>query len=182
MLVDKLSNQVWAQTHATNYSTNGYPTRIPTVTQPSGDGVIAFGHTGEYSPANLILVPYGAGSATNTFSLQVLGWRATKLGIGAPLCIPVSLGTYAITLGSGTGVAGADLTTAALFATTITMTGGPTFETSGAAPVVLDWCQISPGSNAIGMISCASFGFRFLEVIYTTGGSATSCNALYCKM
>jgi hypothetical protein len=186
MVIDTLSNETYALTNSVNYSTNGYPSRIPTTTAPSGDGVIPMGHMGGYSPNHLILVPFGVGSSTNTFTMQILGWRATKLPPGQPaslpLWIPVNLGEYTITLGTATGVAGADLTTTSLFNTTITFTGGPTFVTAGAAPVSLDWLQISPGSNKIGMISVRSFGFRFMETIYSTGGSATSCNSLYCKM
>jgi hypothetical protein len=182
MVIDYLSNEFWALTHPTgNYATNGYPSRIPTVTAPSGDGVIPFGHMGGYSPGHLLLIPFGAGVATNTMGMKVLGWRSTGLNVGNKLWVPLELGTYAITLGTGTGVALADLTATALFATTITMTGGPTFVTSGAAPVSPDWLQISPGSNAIGMVAVTSFGFRYLEVIYTTGGVATSCNSLWCK-
>jgi hypothetical protein len=184
MVIDQLSNETYALTNSVNYSTNGYPTKIPTTTAPSGDGVIGFGHLGGYCPGHLLLIPIGIGAGA-TFSLKVLGWRATKLPPGQPatlpLWVPVELATYAITLGTATGVAGSDLGVSTLFPTTITSTGGPTFITTGAAPICPDWFQISPGSNSIGMISQSSFGFRFLEVIYTTGGSATSCNGLYAK-
>lgn len=199
MVIDTLSNETWALTNpGGNFTNNGYPTRVPTLLAPplgatagtglqkQGDGVIAMGHGGNYSPNNLILLPFGAGVATNTFTMKVLGWRPTKLGPGqpasAPLWIPVVLGTYTITLGTGTGVAGADLTTTALFATTITMTGGPTFVTAGAPPISLEWLQVSPTGNDIGFISVRSFGFRYMETIFSTGGVATSCNSLYCKM
>lgn len=181
MVIDELSNDSWARTHATNYSTNGYPARVPTITKPSGDGVVPMGDAGNYSPKHLKLIPYGVGSSTNTFAMKVLGWRPTRLNIGLPLWIPVELCTYAVTVGTGTGVAGADLTTTSLFATTITSTGGPTFITTGAPPICPDWCQISPGTNAIGMICQESFGFPLLEIIFTTGGSITSANSLYAK-
>lgn len=181
MVIDELSNQFWSRTNATNYSANGYPTRIATITKPSGDGVVAMGDGGSYAPKHLLLLPYGVGSATNTFGIRILCWAPTALGIGLPLWIPEELATYAITVGSGTGVAGADLTTTSLFATTITCTGGPTFVTAGAAPICPDWFQISPGSNANGLICIESLGFPLLEVIFTTGASITSCNSLYRK-
>lgn len=184
MYPDVLSNENWALTNpVANYSTNGYPTKINTLTMPSGDGVIPFGHLGEACPPNLVLVPFGVGSSSNTFSLKVLGWRATKLGIGQPLWVPVALSTFAITVGTGTGIAGADLDTTALFATTITCSYGPTFVTVGDNPHALgNWFELSPTSNVQGAIVVPSLGFRFLEVIFTTGGSITSCNALYCKL
>lgn len=181
MVIDQLCKEWWVKALATNYATNGYPTKVPTTTLPSGNGVIDMAG-GDYVPGHLLIIPYGTGSATNTGSMKVLGWRDTNMNPGNPqrrLWIPVELCTVAITLGTGAGVANADLDTTALFATTLTMTGGPTFITSGAAPVSLDWFEISPGSNGIGMISVPTFGFKKMELIFTTAGSATDLNALY---
>lgn len=195
MLIDERSAQLWQLTNpGGNYDNNGYPTRIPktalpnvvaadTHLQAAGDGVLMCGWGGAVAPRSLLLVPFGAGSSGNTFALKVLGWRPTTGSFGGTqkpaLWVPVVLCTCAVTVGTGTGIAGADLTTTALFATTITMTGGPTFITSGAAPVTPDWFEISPTGNDIGMIAVRTFGFPFLEVIFTTGGSATNCNSLY---
>jgi hypothetical protein len=186
VVIDELSGPNWALTNpGGNATANGFPSRVPSVAGPSlvaagvvkaGDGVVAIGDQGQYGPRSLLLVPFGVGAATNTFSLQVLGWRATALGV-APLWVPVNLGTWQVTLGTAGGVANSDLGTTQLFATTISQTaGGPTNVTPP------DWFAVSPGGNAIGMICLRTLGFRFLEVIYSTGGSATSCNALYAKM
>ncbi len=181
-----LANRNWGRTNATNYSTNGFPTRVPTVTMPSGDGVIEFGGgaiAGEMAPRGLMLLPFGAGASTNTFLLNVLGWGPTGLGVGQPLWLPETIGQFTVTLGTGTGVAGADLTSTALFATTITATFGPTLVTSGqGAYSWSDWLILSPGSNALGSIIVPSFGFPLLEVIFSTGGSATSCNSMFRKV
>lgn len=200
MVIDYLSNDFYALTNpGGNYTQSAaYPSRVPTVTQPNlipvttgiqavGDGVIPMGQSlsgpGNYAPGHLMIIPIGVGAA-GTFSMQVLGWRATQLAKAGPfvpnLWVPILLGTYAVTLGTATGVAGSDLGATTLFATTITMTGGPTFVTSGAAPVSLDWLQISPTGNPIGMVCVTSFGFRFMETIFNNTTS-TSCNALYCK-
>lgn len=191
--VYELSNQTWALTNpGGNFSNNGYPTRIPSVTSPAqvavstglqaiGDGVIAFGHLGADCPRGLLLIPIGTGSDDNTFSITILGWRATRLGVGLPLWVPTVLGVYQATLGTAVGVVNSDLGTTTRFADTVTMSVGPTFVTSGAAPVTEDWFMSSPSNNAIGAIFQRTYGFRYLEVIFTTGGSATDCNALYCK-
>lgn len=201
IIISRLSNQVWKLTNpGGNFSNNGYPTRAPQTTNPTqtalstglqaiGDGVIPFGEQigsigGQFCPTNLMLIPIGTGSST-TFGMKILGWRPTAINASLgplPLWVPVTLATYAVTLGTAAGIANSELGTTTLFATTITSTGGPTFITSGAEPVIPDWCQISPGSNAIGCIIQASLGFRYLEVIYTTGGSATDCNALWCRL
>ncbi len=181
MVIDQLCKEWWQPVLTANYSTNGYPTKIPTTTMPSGSGVISMSG-GNYVPGHLLLIPYGTDASTHTGSLKVLGWRDTNINPGNPqmrLWIPVELCTVAFTLGTAVGVANGDLGTTQAFATTITMTGGPTFITSGAAPVSLDWWEISPGSNAIGLVSVPTFGFKKMEVIFTTGGVVTDCNALY---
>jgi hypothetical protein len=194
MIIDALNAECLTLTNpGGNYSINGYPTRIPTITPPSqatsgvtaaGDGVLPIGTPmGNYGVAHVTLIPIGVGSATNTFSMTILGWNRTQLNVANTsfLWIPVSLATIAVTLGTETGVANSELGTTTLFATTITMTGAAVGVTSGMAATVLDWFTISPGSNAIGCIRQPTFGFRFLEVIFTTGGSATSCNCLWRK-
>lgn len=174
----KLSEQWYNLTNSVNYTAASYPVRVPTTTKPSGDGVIPMGEGGGYCPQSLDLVPIGVGTSA-AYGLQILGWRSTKLGV-LTLWVPVTLATYSVTCGTATGVANSDLGSTTLFATTITMTGGPTFVTSGAPPVSLDWFQISPGSNAIGMIKQAGLGYRMLEVLFNIS-AGTSGNCLYCK-
>lgn len=181
-----------------NFSHNGYSSRPPSITPPNkvvdanlaalGDGVIFCGAApdllsdgGMETTPYVYLTPIGVGSSTNTFAMTVLGWEVTKLGVGTPLWIPITLAAYAVTLGTATGVANSDLGTTTLFATSITFTGGPVGVSSGMNPTSLDWFVISPGSNAIATIKQATLGYRFLEVLFTTGGSATSCNCLWRK-
>lgn len=174
-----------------NVTGSSYPSRAPTTVRPDlvtsgvvsqGDGVIACGHIGAETLPHLILVPFGVGTSSNTFLMTVLGWRPTKLGVlGAlPVWIPAVLGTYQITLGSATGVSGGEITTSSLFNTSDSVTLGPSF-VSGVSPVSLDWLAMSPGSNSIGFIKQPTMGFRFVEVIFSTGSSATSCNCLWAK-
>lgn len=183
-----LSNMAWARTHATNYATNGYPARLNTFVHPTGDGVIPMGGSllpgggGSECPQGLLLQPYAIGSATNTFSLRVLGWTATNFKVGAPLWTNFVIGEFVVTIGTGAGISGGDVLATELFATTITATYGPAFVTSGqGAYSKYSWGFLSPGSNLQGVVFVPSFGCRLLEVIYTTGGVATSCNSLYRK-
>jgi len=183
MQINVLSGATYALSNATNYATNGYPTKAPTLTQPSGDGVIPCGFLGSESPEFLTLLPIGVGASNNTFSMRVLGWRPTQIPALAlrPLWIPVPLVDYAMTLGTASGATGGELGTTTLFADTITSTVGPTFITSGAAPIAPGWYQISPVNDLVGMIHQATLGFPFLELIFTTGGVATSCNCLWAR-
>jgi hypothetical protein len=168
---------------ATSYASAGYPTRIATVTKPSGDGVILCGDTGYETVSHIKIVPFGAGADAGTFGMKVLGWMVTaEPGVGTKqLWTPVELVTFAVALTTKVGVDGTPVTSTDRFCDTITSTGGRTFITSGAAPIVDRWFQISPTGDAIGMIMQPTLGFQLLELIFDNQSSATNCNALWSK-
>jgi hypothetical protein len=205
MYLECLSGESWKQTNpGGNYSTNGYPTRGSSLTSPAlvtsgvtaqGDGIIPVGDSpgfpgatigGIIAAKHLLLVPYGVGSNTNTFSMQILGWRKTNLTgsqTGQGLWIPVAICTLAVTLGTNVeGLAYSELGSTNLFATSITMTGGPLGVTSAFTPTSEDFFTIAPtGTIGAAWAKVPTFGFRYIEVVFTTGGSATSCNCLWQK-
>ncbi len=196
-ILESKSAQGWQRTNpGGNYATNGYPSRIPTTTRPDqqtptggsvGDGVIPWGLQGNYSSYNLMLVPYGVGTDDQTFKLQVLGWRPTQLNVGFPLWIPVQLIEVTCSLSATTGVAGSDLGTTQMFCDAITYSsGGPSLNNAAAPntipPIVPDFALFSNAPDVIGFLIVRGLGFPFLEVIFTTGASATSCNALWAAL
>src|SRR5581483_11693834 len=132
---ERLSSQGWKKVRTANYGTNGYPTRVPTLTKPTGTGVISLGDGGAGCPPYVLLVPFGTDASTHTGSLTVLLWRATAVNPGNPqmaLWVPHALCSAQFTLSTSVpGQAGADVDNTQSFATTITMTGGPIFITSG---------------------------------------------------
>lgn len=177
-------SQQYQKACGTNYSANGYPTRIATKTMPSGDGVIPCGQGGYETVSHITILPFGTGSDNNTFGMKVLGWKQTNIpttpGV-LSLWIPHELITFALTLSAAVGVSGTQIGSTQRFADTITSTGGPTFITSGALPIIDDWFQCSPAGDIPGVIKQPTFGFQLLELIFTTGGVATDCNALWSK-
>jgi hypothetical protein len=158
-----------------NYSTNGYPSRVNTLTAPTGDGVVI----GYNLPGNLVsadaktpmllkLWPYGVGAATNTMSLRVLGWDLLN-GIE---WIPTPLVEYQATLSTYTGLGtGGVLLSTELFADRATIAGGYNAN--------VDTTVKSPANNTPCLITVDILGFPIVEVIFTTGGVATNCNALF---
>jgi hypothetical protein len=188
MVIYSLSPDSYLLTNSVFYSTNGYPTRVATTTDPAGDGVVALGQGGALTPQWLDLFPVGHGSDDATFTLKVLLWYHTQ-GItpGTPkIWFFRTLGEWTCTLGTCVGVAGSDLDNTVRFADTITMTGGPTLITNAAAPTTLTaapivekWFNTSPTGNVPGTLTVPALGARKAEVIFSTGGSATDCNALW---
>jgi hypothetical protein len=206
MHLDERSDQFWAITNpGANVTVSSFSSRIPTSVSPekvtvgvntAGDGVIGCGQTtglqssgGSYSPRWIMLIPFGVGAADTTMNLRVLGWTPTiGLGGGSPqqLWIPTNLGTYQATMGGSTGVAGADIGSGSNFADGITLTdSGPSFINSAAPntipPIIEGWFIQTVVDDGIAMLSVPTFGFRFIEVIFNTNSSVTSCNALYRK-
>src|SRR5438105_2097653 len=97
-------------------------TAVSTGVTTAGDGVIAMGEqitsggAGGMTANSLMLVPYGAGTATQTYTLKVYGWRrtipmgGTAGGSGpCPIWIPFLLCSFTITLGTAPGLAGSDV-------------------------------------------------------------------------
>jgi hypothetical protein len=165
----------------------------------SGDGVIAMGSDGGIAPICLQLLGIGVGSTT-TFKTNVYGWCDTpgnfinegggtapagSYGINQKLWIPLLLATYTWTLGTAAGIAGSDIGTTELFATTVVTTFGPVYGTGPAQSMQIAYGgggQIySPGSNAIAMVELLIEGFRFVEVTFNMNSSSTSANCLYRK-
>lgn len=184
-LLDVFSDESWKLALTANYSTNGYPTIAPTVTPPSGSGVIAFGHDGNTASPHICLIPHGVGSAGNTFLMKIYGWRATKFNVigQKPLWIPNELAEFTVTLGSSVGIVNSDLGTTTLFATSFAVTGGPLWNLNTMYPIVKDLFFINAGAAAgIGMIKFPSFGFRYLQTAFNAGtGPNVPCNSLWCK-
>ncbi len=168
-----------------NYATNGYPTRAQTLTKPTitdpetATGQVAFeatGGAGGQGPNGILLHPFGIGNDDTTFSLRVLKWALTLDSIGSarfqPVWKPIPLIEVQCTLSTDVGVASGYVLNTERSADTITLTG------TTANPAVN--CDInSPANNTAGSVYVDLKGALLWEVIFTTGGSATSCNALY---
>lgn len=163
---------------AVNQTSNGYVSKLPTATEPSGDAGTATGASViDLAPKQgaaqngLIVVFYGVGSNNNTFSARVIGWRVTgENNVDTLLWIPVVLCEFAVTLSSTPiGVANKTIVATELFADTIALT-------YGNDDVSVD--IVSPAADIIAHAVLDLKGFMKAELSFTTGGSATSCNAL----
>lgn len=173
----------------TNTTTNGFTDRVPTATEPSGKGDAAaqttlavFDLVSDFTvdlvsqKNRIIIVPFGAGSDTNTFVMRVIGWRiAYERDTGArqdnAIWIPVKLAEFTCTLSTPPGLAGKVVNASQLFADTIALVG-----TSGNDDI--DISITSPADNTIAHVVVDNKGSHKVELQFSTGGSATSCNAL----
>lgn len=192
--IESTLSMAFRKARQTNATDNGFPARVPTKTAPTGKGdnvaqataSAVFNLAGTPSVDGrveteswhnrIIVVPFGVGSDTNTFSVRVIGWRRayerdSDMRDDTALWVPVTLAEFSVALSTPTGAAGSVIGVTNLFADTITLTG-----TSGNDDI--DISITSPADNTIAHAVIDLKGFQKVELTFTTGGSATSCNAL----
>ncbi len=183
MVVLGTTSMKWRRVRSTNTTDNGFPSRIIRATEPSGTGNSAAQATasavidmtqpdgGGITQNAMIIKPYGAGANNATFSLRVIGWR--KVEEGDPTTTiwdPTVLVELACTLSSTPiGLAGKVIVATDLFADTIVLT-------TGNDDVSCD--IVSPTGDVAAHAVVDLKGFTKIEMTFTTGGSATNCNAL----
>jgi hypothetical protein len=169
-----------------NQTSTSFVAKIPTITEPNGDAATATGAcvfnvggdraSPSLSMQNFVKVkPYGVASNNQTFSVRVLGWSAvypTGSSQAAPvLWVPELLAELLCTASSVyPGVAAAPVVATELFCDTLAITYGST-----NVSVMVD----SNGADAgIAVAVVDMKGNEKLELTFSTGSSATSCNAL----
>lgn len=178
MFIETRSQRAF-KARSVNQTSNGYVSKIATGTTPNGDAGTATGasiitlcHEGITGVSGAVILPYGVGSNNNTFSMRVIGWDRIGNDPNTLLWVPVMLLEVQVTLSSScVGVAGREVVATELFADTIALVG-----TSGNPNVS---CEIiSPANDTIAHLTLTFKGFAKAELSFTTGASATSCNAL----
>ena len=172
MMTIGTANNCFVVALATNATDNSFPSRIPTTTEPSGDGVVSVPNPSQISPTNVMILPFGVGSENHTFDLRVIGWRKVTGSSLTSLWVPVVLGQFACTLCTAIGVADTPVSASNRFADTISRTLG--------IENVSDQI-VSPADESladlIGHILLDAKGFSKIELNIDVG-TATSGNAL----
>jgi hypothetical protein len=178
----------WNKARQVNSTASSFSTKIPTATRPTtadaGDATsqVALLMRNDKTAApvqnGMRVVPFGTGSDTNTFSLAVIGWAhcddPLKLGYTPTrLWVPTLLVLLSCELDSGLpGIAGTTIDSTQYFVSTITLTYGD-------PGVSVDIVSPGHGNGWIAHALLDFKGFPIVEPAFSTGGSATDCNALW---
>lgn len=180
MQIDTRSSPFFISNPTGNVTTASITFPVPTLVKPTptpnpnGDGVIEMGQGGGMSAQGLMIVPYGAGIATNTFSLSCYGWRPTEGQNGQKIVwVAYTLADFTCTLGTVPGVNLGDVNASQLFCGTIVLTVGNANISNEI---------VSPTGNDAAHILLDAKGSKFIELRFGTGASATSCNALVTRV
>jgi hypothetical protein len=173
----------------TNTTDTSFPSRIPTITEPTGLGDAAAQTTSAVIPltpgngASLgstqsnraLIIPFGAGADDTTFDMRVYGWFSVKGRTGGDnaskrLWIPVLLGEFNCTLSTQVGVANSWLATTDRLCDTIAIAS-----TSANQGVSID--VVSDANNTGAHLVIDLKAAQKLEVTFDMTG-ATNANAL----
>lgn len=149
---------------ATSSTDASFPSKAPTGTVPSGDGVVSDPLAGNAAPEWLQVVPFGDGADNSTFDLRVIGWKPTPLG----LWVPTILAQAACALSAAVGVNSYEVTASQRFADTISLT---------LVQANVDSKVSSPVNDTPGSFQVQTRGSVLVEVIFDLG-TATGANAL----
>lgn len=172
---------------STDSTATSFASKVPTITEPTGNGIIEFrGRQGGPVPRWLLLWPYATSGDDDTMDMRVWGWRRA-LGAASHLWMPDLLGQFTCTMGTMVGVASQLIVATERFADTIinhaTISGGQPTTTdvvsAAAASTGGTWIT-SPGNNLIGRIKLSINGCEKIEVLFdSTAAGTTAMNALY---
>lgn len=173
----------FVKARSVNQTSTSYVSKIPTNTEPNGDAgtatgasVLDIGHKGGIASNGVMIVPYGIGSNNNTFLMRVLHWKRIGRNPLTAIWVPITLLEATCTLSSTVlGVAGKEIIETEFFCDTIAIVG-----TSGGPNVSCE--LVSPADNTVGHIMLDLKSAQKLELTFSTGSSATSCNALIAKL
>lgn len=157
---------------ATNATDSSFASRVYTVTEPTGAGVLEMGTLMGGAAQNIaIVVPFGIGSDNDTFDIRLLGWR--KIVSTSQTIIawqPVPLVEATCTLCAQTGVAGSSISSSNRLADTVVLKTA--YQSKNSIEV------ISPTGDVAGHIAVDFKGFQKLEVQFAIVSGTTSMNCL----
>jgi len=149
-------------------STGSFSLVAPQAASPAGNDAPGTTVDDAMSLDNAALIFFGTGSATQTATAKVVGWRQLPAASGANgLWIPIELMALNLTLGTQTGVSGCVVDNTHLFVTTITASTAYT-----AANEI-----ISPGDNTPSLVKVDTFGCQYVQVQLAVG-TCSSINAM----
>lgn len=158
----------WQKILSANSTSANYPSRVPTVTKPTGSGVFEITNQLGWAPDELEFIFFGTDAANETLKAMLLGWERVADGT---LWLPNPLWEVTATLGTQTGVAASDILNTDLIADTITLTTGYT----AGQGIILN----SPANDRMANIKSELRGYSLFEVIFDRNSSSASANGAW---
>jgi hypothetical protein len=185
MVIETVSDD-YILSHSTDATDTSFPSKIPTTTEPTGNGVIDFRGqrvAGAVVPNLIQLTPVGTGANDAVLTgMRVIGWRRLKSKTPTTtrdLWVPTILAEFATVFGNVTGVAAGTggpagaLAATYFFMDTITLVTG----TANVSNEI-----VSPTGDVIAHIQMDMKGFPKIEITFDLGANATAANCLVARL
>lgn len=150
---------------AANSTQNGFVSKIPTATEPTGVTIAL-----DPFDTTLRLLPFAIGANDSTASYRAIGWRQINIVTSTipRLWIPYIVCEFSAVFSTAVGVATGPVLDTERFADAVTLVTGQFL----APPVT---------ANTPIEVLIDVQGYQKIEIITSTGGSATSVNTLYAR-
>lgn len=162
----------WRKVYASNSTASAAAVNVDTAIQPiSGGGIIFLRSGTEVVPVNVLFKFFGAGAATNTGTARIYGMRP-QFGTTGPVWSFELICEVAITLGTGTGIAGGLASATDFYASGLVLTTG----LSNGNVQMLSPQSTSANVPATILVNTRGCPYLFVELYVAT---ATSVNAIW---
>jgi hypothetical protein len=157
---------------ATNANSSSFPSKIPTVTEPTGDGIIDIGGPdGGIGQNAARITPYGLGSDNDVFSLRVIAWNRIKASGVLDLWVPTVLVEVSCQCCGVVGIAGSAVLNTERFCDAITLV-------TGNDDVSVDIVSAGATAEVISHFVVALKGAQKIELAYDQTTGTPTTNAL----
>jgi hypothetical protein len=185
--ITRPARRVWA----TNANTSSFASKIPTITEPTNDGILNL--TPDSAPGTAYgdgisaqfakVWPIGLGANNDAFSLRILGWQ--RIGAGAPgsiLWYPTIIAEVTCIMGNVTGVAGSPVPATEFFCDTIVLVAARQALVWGTISTAdANWGRIeilSPANDTPGYLIIPLYGYEKIELTFDQTTNTPTMNAL----
>jgi hypothetical protein len=174
----RTGRRVWG----TNANTSSFASKIPTVTEPTNDGVLNLNPvvSGTCVPRWARILVIGLGADNDVASMRVIGWCKVKKDGSTDLWVPVVIGEFACTFSAAVGVAGAAVLNTERFADTITPVAARLRDDVIAAGTAInsEYGVLSPTGDLVAHIMLPISAFDKLEFCFDQTTNSPTCNAI----
>ena len=178
MLIETLSRP-FLKARSVNATDTSFPSKIPTITEPSGDAGTATGASvidlggekGGVCQNGMIVLPYMIGDDDDVMAMRIIGWRKIGNNPATNLWIPVIIAELTCTGCTAVGIAARDVLNTERFCDTLALV-------TGNEDISID--IVSPTGNVVAHAIVDLKGFQKVEFTFDmTTGAPTSGNCLY---
>lgn len=167
---------------STNSSASSFTAHAATITEPTGDGVLAMGGAaggpfGGTIPERAILYPIGLGADNDAFTMRVLGWRRIRgTTTDITLWVPSLMGEFTCTMCAAVGVAGSPVLNTERFIDTVSIVNEPTITAATTRQGTVE--MVAPGSDLIGFLCLYLYGVEKLQFTFKQVTNSPTMNCL----